>query len=204
MHGLTWLLLFFEVPLAGQVLAEVWDVVRARAERDEEGSEPSSSEQLPSEDRQDMDEAPVDMPESAGEHVVMEGAGMEEAGMEEPGMEETGMGETGMGETGMGETGMVEAGVGETGMGEAAPRASQAMVVKEESDDECQIVGMTHLEDLSAEELQRRFEETTEKLRVARLLDCLFETQKHMKSRIVLAEAPVLEGSVGEECRKET
>ena len=199
MHGLTWLLLFFEVPLAGQVLAEVWDVVRARAERDEEGSEPTSSEQLPSEDGQDMDEAPVDMPESAGEHVVMEGAGMQEAGMEEPGMEETGMGETGMGETGM-----VEAGMGETGMVEAAPRASQAMVVKEESDDECQIVGMTHLEDLSAEELQRRFEETTEKLRVARLLGCLFETQKHVKSRIVLAEAPVLEGSVGEECRKET
>ena len=199
MHGLTWLLLFFEVPLAGQVLAEVWDVVRARAERDEEGSEPTSSEQLPSEDGQDMDEAPVDMPESAGEHVVMEGAGMQEAGMEEPGMEETGMGETGMGETGM-----VEAGMGETGMVEAAPRASQAMVVKEESDDECQIVGMTHLEDLSAEELQRRFEETTEKLRVARLLGCLFETQKHVKSRIVLAEAPVLEGSVSEECRKET
>ena len=158
--------------LVGQELPAVWDVLRSKAERDDEGSEPTSSEQLPSEESQDGDEPFMDMPELGGGDAAMEEAGMEETGMEE----------TGMDEAGMGEAGMEEAGLGGTGVGEAAPRASEARAVKEESDDECQIVGMKYVEDLSPEELQRRFEETSERLRKARLLSCFFAMQKYVKS----------------------
>ena len=56
-----------------------------------------------------------------------------------------------------------------------APRSSRNMV-KEESDDDCEFLGFTNLDDLSAEELQRRFEETSEKLRKARQLYCTWFT----------------------------